>query len=1172
MKQYCFKLIVICLLTVMFGIAQCVEVKIDLPLKRSVYQTNEWIDIAVTRPAAGTGNLMMTVSGQKGSKITFNFAVTRQVEFLKLNGWLLKPDNYTITVADGDTVSKETAIEIYSHERTTSFKLINWGRADGKDLVPLGQDGFGFNIYYAHYGGYDQNNNIRGGVDYMPCCAMGGGHQMDLRMECDWTDPNVLGGGRARVSRRALTDRVNPNCLGIHFYDEPGLTWWTDPISKKATNASIPAQMRSFKDAFGYDVPQYNTFDRKNASDTEKYKNFAKWKTNLMDAAWQDAAFGVNYVKPDFMTATQSQYGWMAFSDGYYYSITRNLSVTSGHGGYHDWGPGYWHPSLTVEIARARDFSKPCWYLPTWYGNTTPDQFRLEQYLSFQTNIQGMMSPPDLDPMKNPGGRSGITESNKMMGRFGTVFTTMPVTRGPVAILYSISEMINKYVQDPDKYYYAHTMPHGESIHIPYIATKLMQVNSQFVLDEDVVDGTLQSNYKAVIINAVNFLDPAVVTNLEKFIANGGKVYMSNDCTVKIAGATILPVKSGYMAEGFAKSEVMKADIAKKTAELANITDKAKLDAAKKEIDSLKSQMSAFTYGLRASLQAANGWVKALKPEFAKANINAVFNCSESGISGTAQTQGDVEYLFAVNATHDFESPNTQIAMKAVKAAINIPDDGRPVYDAIRGQAVTELKADKKSKTIGGNFSFGPGQMRIFARTTRPIGKVLVNKPVISTDTTQEKSPVKINIRAMVMDTAGEVLVGSFPLQIRVIDPAGAVRYDLYRATTNGMLDITLLLAANDLSGKWNVEVTELLNNTIGTSAFTWQPMRIAGSMAGTTPRAITFGGDRDNMKRFFRLHKTIFLITGSSDYSIAAAQRFANSVAPWGITCNIAKAADMNKPEPERKDQWLIDQYKDLLTQKQRTSTWCGPNGYDVPGPSVLFGNPDDNPLIKGIAGQKVLPYTPDKASFPGIGRGMLAWQLDSIRQGLESITVIAYDAAGMDEGVGSLYQTVADQDPVNKLDMPTAAEVTQGPTPANTPKALIAWKAVLPERADAITIDEDDKAAIITHDGTVTTSDAAGKITGQKAADAVLPVKAAQPVLADAVKKAMLPGLLMKSVAVDNTATAVSYWGGTVQVIDNTGGVKSCQLMPQDTSEIAWLNGTLIVGLADGQVFGLK
>jgi hypothetical protein len=44
-----------------------------------------------------------------------------------------------------------------------------------------------------------------------------------------------------------------------------------------------------------------------------------------------------------------------------------------------------------------------------------------------------MMSPPDLEP---GAGRSaamaGIVESNMVMGKLGTIFMTMPVTRPPL--------------------------------------------------------------------------------------------------------------------------------------------------------------------------------------------------------------------------------------------------------------------------------------------------------------------------------------------------------------------------------------------------------------------------------------------------------------------------------------------------------------------------------------------------------------------------------------------------------------------------------------------------------------------------------------------------------------------------------------------------------------------
>src|SRR5262249_23170884 len=142
------------------------------------------------------------------------------------------------------------------------------------------------------------------------------------------------------------------------------------------------------------------------------------------------------------------QYGWPAFTDGYYFNVARSLPVTSGHGGYHDYGPGYFNPSFTLEMARARDFAKPCWYLPTWYDNTTPDQYRLEQYLSVQTNVQGLMPPPARAPARTQGARQAVIESNQLMKKLGPVFTTLPVTKPPVALLYPLSQAIDRQVRD----------------------------------------------------------------------------------------------------------------------------------------------------------------------------------------------------------------------------------------------------------------------------------------------------------------------------------------------------------------------------------------------------------------------------------------------------------------------------------------------------------------------------------------------------------------------------------------------------------------------------------------------------------------------------------------------------------------------------------------------------
>ena len=399
------------------------EVKILLPQQRTAFQTNEWIDITVIRSAAHelpAGELKLTLAGVDASKIETTFPApavkpqagkeARRVEHLHCNGWLIRPGKYTLTAAvDGAMAS--TAIEVFSHLRQSSFRLINWGRAKGKEQLVQGEDSLGFNLFYGHYARDDESNLLRAGVDFMSNCTMSGGHQMDLRSECDWSDPLVLHGGTRRVVREALADRMLPHVPGVHFYDEPGLTWGKHPLTGEFTPHGVPSQARAYADAFGREPIAYNKVDPKNPADVERWKHWATWKLGFMDAAWREAQFGVSQVRPDYLSVNQSIYGWSAYTDGYYFNVTRSLPVTSGHGGYHDYGPGFFNPSYFLEMGRARGFGKPCWYLPTWYGNTTADEFRLEQNLAFQTNIQGMISPPDLEPATNPS--TGKASSNR---------------------------------------------------------------------------------------------------------------------------------------------------------------------------------------------------------------------------------------------------------------------------------------------------------------------------------------------------------------------------------------------------------------------------------------------------------------------------------------------------------------------------------------------------------------------------------------------------------------------------------------------------------------------------------------------------------------------------------------------------------------------------------------
>ena len=308
--------------------AGAAELKLLFPLGRQAYQTNEGVDIAVVRGSADAlqpGVLALKLIGDNGSDAQFTWPVAgaavegkgaQRTEHLRLNARLLRPGHYTVE-ASCDGATQQAGIDICSHIRKTTFRLVDWGGSGkGPEQIRAGEDGSGINLMYGAYGGHDQDANIRGGMDYMRCCTMGGAHQMDMRLECDWSDPYVLAGGMSRVARQALNDRRASNVIGVHFYDEPGLTWLKHPKTGVFSPHNIPAQDWAFKAAWGKDAMQYTDVKPGDPASMAAWEQWLRWKQAFMESAWRSAQFSVNYVEPSYITATQSMYGWHAFGDG----------------------------------------------------------------------------------------------------------------------------------------------------------------------------------------------------------------------------------------------------------------------------------------------------------------------------------------------------------------------------------------------------------------------------------------------------------------------------------------------------------------------------------------------------------------------------------------------------------------------------------------------------------------------------------------------------------------------------------------------------------------------------------------------------------------------------------------------------------------------------------------
>jgi hypothetical protein len=193
------------------------------------------------------------------------------------------------------------------------------------------------------------------------------------------------------------------------------------------------------------------------------------------------------------------------------------------------------------------------------------------------------------------------------------------------------------------------------------------------------------------------------------------------------------------------------------------------------------------------------------------------------------------------------------------------------------------------------------------------------------------------------------------------------------------------------------------------------------------------------------------------------------------------------------------------------------------------------------------------------------------------ESITLIAYDRAGMAEAVGTLYELLAGIGPLTPLALPRAGTVRQANKGMALPAAKVLWSATLPDGVIGLKAAGGQLSAL-THAGVRAALPPGGQLPLQQLLSDTAFAKAAAelstPVvpkaLADALKKAH-PRRLVKFVVPSGKRTAVAYWGGAVQVTDENGVVRAAYHGPQDVTALAWWDRLLVVGDADGRVTAL-
>ena len=213
---------------------------------------------------------------------------------------------------------------------------------------------------------------------------------------------------------------------------------------------------------------------------------------------------------------------------------------------------------------------------------------------------------------------------------------------------------------------------------------------------------------------------------------------------------------------------------------------------------------------------------------------------------------------------------------------------------------------------------------------------------------------------------------------------------------------------------------------------FTYKAAPQCGALAGATFRSVVFGDDIPNIYKYFRDHRNVTIVAGSSPWDATAAQRLITILKPYNINATVESIADANQARPltdEEAATWCGDAAAGMLDANQRKDPRAV--GYNLPGPTIVVGNAADNPLIAFMTTRGVMPYkvTPD---FPGVGHGMVAWNVMCLGHDIETIALVANDEDGINEVVGTAFQIGIGVDPLTPFALPTSSSLLAATTVA--------------------------------------------------------------------------------------------------------------------------------------------
>lgn len=736
------------------------------PTGRNVFVENECIELVV--PAAGhVANVVLTEAA--GVKRAVDVPVVGGAAHVMLQPLALSPGEWTISAG-----GVKSSITVVSSIRNTPYTFLNyqgwldeqaeiWGPmmkgssvATGDERVRIWRDDFGINVLQLQNGGVPMGARtmdliLQMGARFTTLNTAAGQHQPGGGM-FDWSMPEVQVATRRQVQHAAQVLRRYPGFLGVHYADEPGLTYGTrnpngsfepfngtvpDPKTHYFGPLAVPAQFELYTRTMGQSLP--DLFNPR--SNLSAWLEYMRFRCRILGNVFAQYTADVHAIDPSLIGYSQI-YAWMFLIDGEYPpDNTKGVDVISTHA-YIDHALGLWYPVHEADAMRDGDWGKPLWMMPSFEGMIRKPTL----YASVARKLEGL----GWDRATMAGDAQAREVAHRIVPISGMLYqTTKP--RDAVAIFYSRDQ----YLVETARNIKDLTAGRDYASHLvaAWIMCNALQIPAVRVVEEDLLAG-LPVEHKVIIAPQLTYLRPENRKALEKFIAAGGVLVLDKASTVEIPGARKLsfeivnwwgetvPGDPDY--EGLTQGQIFSKHVIPVLPELKRL---------------LQGKVSPL-------VETDTPWLLASR-----------------------QVAGKGDYVWLVNMKH-----TTTTEYQPLSASVRLPD-APAIYDVFKQGLIS-------SPSI--HLDLSGGDAALYA---------LMPDKVAGVTLALQALPGRIKLTATVMGASKVMVDAVIPLELELRDPAGTLIKRFYRATQHGQYVEELPLGNAPAKGDYGVQVTELLGH-----------------------------------------------------------------------------------------------------------------------------------------------------------------------------------------------------------------------------------------------------------------------------------------------------------------------------------------------------------------------